>query len=124
MRRIRIPIVLALAAAVFAGPATPAAARTPLTLYVECFNLGGWNFYCFADATGGTGSYPTYSWSVAIQHGWRLPASTYSWVSSNSFYTTPCSQGDRITATVTVTDSGGATASGTSQPRYCSQWAD
>lgn len=113
MRRVRIPVVLALAAAAFAGSGTPAAARTPLSVGVDCWTGAG-SVICDAVANDGTGTYVSYSWTVAEGPGFGPPTSSYEVVSSGPALYSSCTAGYHVTATVTVRDSGGATASGSS----------
>ncbi|HEX8272601.1 MAG TPA: hypothetical protein VF615_08100 [Longimicrobiaceae bacterium] len=124
MRRIGIPLVLAFTAVGLAGSGTPATARTPLSILVDCFNNGGYTFACSAYPTGGTGSYSTYSWTVSIQPALSTVTNTYNVVTYDQFLHDNCSYRDKITATVTVTDSGGATATATSATMTCRYWPD
>lgn len=123
MRRIGILVVLALATAL-ASPVTPATARTPLSVSVECYNNGVYTYACAAYPGGGTGSYSTYSWTVSIQPVLSLQTRTYQAVSYDSSISGSCTYLDRITVMVTVTDSGGATATATSATMTCRYWPD
>ncbi len=125
MRRIGIPVVLALAAVALAGPANPATARTPLSVAVDCNNNGVYTYVCVAYPSGGTGSYSTYSWTVSILPPLSNQPNTYQTVTYDPYLSGGgCTYRDRITATVTVTDSGGATATATSATMTCRYWPD
>lgn len=113
MRRIGIPVLLALATAGVAGSGTPAAARTPLSVGVDCWTDAG-SVICDAVAYGGTGSYVSYDWTVAEGPGFGPPTSSYQVVGSSPALASSCTAGYHVTATVTVRDSGGATATGSS----------
>lgn len=125
MRRNGIPVTLALAAVAFAGPVTPAAARTPLSVAVSCNNNGVYTYVCSAYPTGGTGIYSSYSWTVSILPPLSTQPNTYHSVTNDPYLDGGgCTYRDRITATVTVTDSGGATATSTGPTITCRYWPD
>jgi hypothetical protein len=94
--------VLALAAAAagfthapVGAAAQPAVSASPLQVYVTC--RGTW---CDARARGGSGVYLEYEWQLADGSGPSADASPY------------CQSGLILGPSVTVTDSNGATASG------------
>jgi hypothetical protein len=113
-----VPAVLVLAG--FRG--VPAAEPT-LSAEVFCNNNGGGTFYCTAYPSGGSGPYSTYRWSFSefrplygTQPGYQETTSGERWYAS-------CSVDWTVNVSVTVTDSQGATGTG-STSFHCSQWAD
>ncbi|MBV9775396.1 MAG: hypothetical protein JO040_15680 [Gemmatimonadetes bacterium] len=120
MRRIGIPIVLALATLGLAGTSRPADARMRLTVTADCSPNGvtayGPAFTCTA-FTGGlpanTASY-TYTWDVTVGG-----SSYHEYTRSFREY---CTIGQTITGTVTVQDGTGATATASSTT-YCASSA-
>lgn len=127
MRRIRFLFVLALAAVGLAAPVTPAAARTPFSVLISCWNNGGGTFACRADPHGGTGSYVSHNWTITYHEPdwWIPPYTTYPTTgSSDTFYST-CEVGGSFSAQVTLIDSSGAVATSNQVVRHhCSQWAE
>jgi hypothetical protein len=123
MRRIGIVIALALTALGLAGHGTPAAAQTPISSPMGCWNNGGYNFGCSAVVSGGTGVY-SYDWTVSVRPALSSQTSTYHVVTYDPYLSGWCSAGDRITVTLTVTDSAGATKTTSGRSLTCSQWAD
>lgn len=124
MRRTCLVIALALAALGFAGHGTPASAQTPLSGFMGCWNNGGYTYGCSASISGGTGTY-SYDWAVTVRPA-RVGAqtSTYHVLTYDPYLSGWCSAGDRITVTLTVTDSAGATHTTSSMGVTCQQWAD
>ena len=78
----------------------------PPTISVYCDSYGG---YCEASASGGTGNGYSFTWSGAYE---QYDADGYSWASVDCYFT------GYTQVTATVTDSSGASASG-SQYYYC-----
>lgn len=114
MRRIGIPVVLALASVALAGTGTPAAARNPLEAGVDCWTVIG-SVFCEAFPVGGTGTYVSYVWSVEEWPDYDTvpPTSSYQ-VSGSSQLSSECTPEYDVRVTVTIRDSGGATTVGNS----------
>lgn len=118
MNRIRFLLVPA-----FLCLAAFAPARATLSVDgVFCNNNGGGTFGCYADVSGGTGVYTSYAWRFTERLLNYTYAPTYTTTYDQTVYDY-CTVGRSVSVLVTVTDSQGATASGTAQ-FYCSQWAD
>ena len=89
------------------SPTNPTPTPTnPPVIDVYCYDGGG---YCEAFASGGTGSGYSFSWSGAYE---QHDGDGYSWASVDCYFT------GYTQVTATVTDSSGASASG-SQYYYC-----
>lgn len=118
MRRIRIAVVLALAAVAFAGPATPAAARTPLSVEVDCAP-SDLSFSCDGVASGGATPYLYYYWTVTEYSHYDVenPSSSqvsyqYQVVTSSPTLSTSCTANRHVVVSVRVVDSVGSNATG------------
>ena len=116
---IRVSRLLAVLLFVFAMSATPPAHATTLTVSLTCSGMSpypgypGFSAYsCTANPSGGTGSYTAYTWTVSS--GW-YSSSTYSGAQTEHF---GCKHNTVRFQDVTVTDSGGATATAHSSI-YC-----
>lgn len=120
MRRTRY-LLLLLAVLAFAGFSRPPASTLSVD-GVYCNNGGGGYFYCYADVSGGSGSYSSYAWQYTEYRVTRTyytnRATTYDPTLSDN-----CTVDRNVAISMTVTDSQGATATG-STDLYCSQWAD
>lgn len=101
-----LPLLLALF-----GTSRTAAGST-LDVAPSCFNAGGGSAYCSAWVIGGTGTYVSYYWQFTDTK-WRQPTYNYSWTSTDPWMQESCRIGGTVTVTLTVTDSQGATGSGT-----------
>jgi hypothetical protein len=113
MRRIGIPVVLALAGVALAGTGNPATAHDPLMVGVDCYSNG--TTLCDAVAVGGTGTYISYDWTVEERPNLNSsPTSSYQTYGSNPQISNSCTSGYHVTVTVLVKDSQGATAVGNS----------
>jgi hypothetical protein len=108
--RYLLPVAAVFALAGF-GRATEA--ETTLTVNgVYCNNNGGGTFGCYVDVTGGTGTYTSY----ALRWTERRLSYTYGpyYASgSNPYVSGTCTVGWTLSVTAKVTDSQGATATGT-----------
>lgn len=105
-----IRLVGFLMVAVFGLLSTPiapsrAAAPPPLTCNLDCYALGHGHMQCEATVGGGTGSY-SYSWTPTPTAG------------GGALMISNCTQGHYYNASVSVTDSNGATA-GDSDTFFC-----
>lgn len=110
MRRIGIPVVLALAAVGMAGSSTPADARSPLTVEVDCapFDL---SFSCDAVVSGGATPYLYYYWTVTeSQYG--QPPYQYQVTTSSPTLASSCRADYHVDVSVMVLDHRGSTATG------------
>ena len=106
MLKIRIrALVLAIAAIGFlAVPVERGAARTTLDVGISCTSIGFQRLECYADVTGGTGTYTSYQWSPPSYPG-----------GATDYVIIRCSRPNaNQTVYLTVTDSGGN--SGRDQP--------
>jgi hypothetical protein len=101
-----LPVMLGLAGFVRA----PANDST-LTVELFCNNNGGGTFMCDAYVTGGTGLYTNYAWRVVEKYFSNTISDYRSNTSYHQIYGS-CTVGNTVYATVTVTDSQGATGSG------------
>jgi hypothetical protein len=122
MRRTRylLPVAAVLGLAGF-GRATRA--ETTLTVHGAYCNNGGGGFYgCYADVSGGTGSYVDYRWRFT-EYTLGGTYHTNQYGGPDGYVTGTCTVGRNVAVTVTVTDSNGAKATGNGD-FYCSQWAD
>lgn len=118
MRRIQIPVVLALAAVGMAGSSTPADARTPLAVEVDCAP-GDLSFSCDAVASGGTTPYLYYYWTVTEYSYWyaEAPSQNQVWyqyqvVTSTPTLSTSCTANRYVEVSVRMVDSVGSNATG------------
>lgn len=118
MRRTQLFIVLFSFLALFGISRT--VAGTTLSVHPGCFNAGNWVAACSPYVTGGTGNYVSYYWQFTDAL-WGQPTYSYSWTSTEPWLVENCR--GVVTVTLTVTDSQGATGSGT-HSIYCSQGAD
>lgn len=111
--------VLVLLALATVSVSTPAHASTLTVNWVDCAFQGYYNYTemtCFASASGGTGSYVSYTWFVDSSQG------DYTAVTSTDYLVRTCYSGyESLRVTVTVRDSAGATAS-RSTIRYTCGW--
>lgn len=119
--------VLLLLVAATVSVNTPAHAAALTVNYVDCwiYSYSGYNGYytCYADVSGGTGSYVSYTWNVTSTRG------NYSLITSTNTINRTCytgvpvdgtfPYGEYFTVGVTVKDSAGATASGRSYRLHC-----
>jgi hypothetical protein len=107
-RRIRA-LVLAVAAVGFlAVPVNRGAARTAVTVSLYCISAGHQRLDCQAYPSGGSGTYVYYHWTPTPVGGYSGP-----------YVLIPCARAyANQTASVTVTDSNGATGSAT-KTTYC-----
>jgi hypothetical protein len=123
MRRIGIPVALALAATALVNPVTPAAARTPLSVQPYCWINDWGSFACHAVTNGGTGSYVSYTWTIS--EGTEPHRYTYQKVTSSENLAGTCTVTADMVVAVTVKDSGGATAASNSGVVFnCSELID
>lgn len=114
MRRIGIPVVLALAGVALAGTGNPATAHDPLMVGVDCWTEIG-SALCDAVPFGGTGTYISYDWTVEERPNYdSSPTSSYQLYGSSPQLSNSCTPGYHVTVTVLVKDSQGATAVGNS----------
>jgi hypothetical protein len=111
MRPVRIPVVLALAAAAVAGSSTPADARTPLVVEVDCAP-GDLSFSCDAVASGGATPYLYYYWTVTEYSYYDVENPSSSQVSyqyqvsgSSPTLSTSCTANRHVVVSVRVLDS-------------------
>jgi|GEM_PF-1378522 len=114
MRRIGIPVVLALATAGFTGIGDSSTARKSLDVGVDCWTEIG-STLCDAIPMGGTGTYISYSWTVdefSLNTG--LLTTSYQVSGTNPQLSSSCIPDHHVVVTVTVMDSNGATAVGNS----------
>jgi len=114
MRRIGIPVVLALATAGFTGIGDSSAARSSFQVGVDCWTHIG-STLCDAVPTGGSGTYVSYSWTVdefSLNTG--LLTTSYQVSGTNPQLSSSCIPDHHVVVTVTVMDSKGATAVGDS----------
>ena len=91
-------LVLVAALGLVGASGTPGAPSTTLTVGLYCASLGHQRLECDADASGGTGSY-TYQWTPTPVLGGQEYAIVRCWAAYRN-----------QSVSVTVTDSGGATA--------------
>jgi hypothetical protein len=109
-RRIRALVLAVAAVAVLpAVPVERGAARTTLSVSLYCISAGHKRLDCQAYPSGGSGTYVYYHWTPTPVGGYQ--GAPYALI--------PCARAyANQTASVTVTDSNGATAS-TSATAYC-----
>lgn len=107
-RRIRLVVVFFMLAVVglLSASWAPNRAATVLTTGLDCYALGHGRMQCEATPEGGTGSYVSYAWTPTPTAG------------GGALMISNCTQWHYYTASVTVTDSDGATASA-SGTFYC-----
>lgn len=109
-------LALTLAAAVVAAvllavPVDRGAARTTLTVSLYCISAGNQRLDCQAYPSGGSGTYVYYHWTPTPVSGYQ----------GYQYALIPCARAyANQTASVTVTDSNGATASD-SQTAFCGE---
>jgi len=127
MRRAQFLILLPAFLALFGTTRT--AEGSTLSVYPGCFNNGNYVAVCSASVAGGTGNYVSYYWHVT-ETALLQPTNSYSSTSTDPYLRYSCVNGVNIngvngwvTVTLTVTDSQGATGTGT-QSIACSEWAD
>lgn len=112
--------VLSLLALATVSVSTPAHAATLAVDWVDCLSYNVYNgmiYACATHASGGTGSYVSYTWAVDSNQG------DYTVVTSTDTMETSCYPfAESIRITVTVRDSAGATASGRSAYRHYCGW--
>jgi len=115
MRRIGIPVVLALATAGFTGVGDSAAARSSFQVGVDCWTEIG-SALCDAVPIGGSGTFIAHDWIVEESPTVSgTPTSSYPvYGGSNPQLSSYCTPGYHVRVTVTVKDSTGATAVGNS----------
>ncbi|HEX6288081.1 MAG TPA: hypothetical protein VFZ66_02775 [Herpetosiphonaceae bacterium] len=102
-KRLVVLILLALATL---SASQPALATTLTITYLNCYQNGGGNFACDVIASGGTGSYASYTWVVRLNN-----SSSYQRVTTEPELIATCWVDKSFGVTVTVQDSSGATAS-------------
>ncbi|MBV9788427.1 MAG: hypothetical protein JOZ51_09660 [Chloroflexi bacterium] len=103
-------VVLALLAIAALSASTPAHASTPVGAGVMCYQANiQWPWFatyrCIGYASGGTGSYVSYTWKFNSSYG----NSTY--VTSQPEFDFTCSSGQQFQVDLYVTDSAGAIGS-------------
>lgn len=113
----RLFVLLLLAVATL-STSLPARASTPTVDMVFCPNTGGGYYHCYAYVTGGTASYTSFFWVVTAT-GFRR----YSYTTSYPELLGRCVVGNIYTVELTVTDSAGDTAVGSTSFR-CESGAD
>lgn len=122
----RLAVLLLLAATTVSFGVT-AHASTLTVDFTECIinYYSGYNgFYtCYADVSGGTGSYVSYTWNVISTRG-NYTVTTTSNTVDRTCYTGPYGDGtfpygEDFSVVVTVRDSAGATASARSYRLHC-----
>ena len=122
MRRTRylLPVVAVFA---FAGFGRATEAETTLSVNgVYCNNNGGGAFGCYVDVSGGSGSYVNYALSWT-QRRLSYTYGPFTASGSDPYVWGNCSVGWTLSVTATVTDSQGATATGTTT-HICRSAAD
>lgn len=120
MRRTQFLILLPVLLALF-GTAQAAVGST-LSVNPSCFNGGGGVAFCDPWVEGGAGTYVSYYWQITDTY-LSQSSYNYSWTSTEPWLEYSCRIGGTVTFTLTVTDSQGATGTGT-HSISCSQWAD
>jgi hypothetical protein len=103
-------LVLAMLSIAAMSASTPAHASTPIGVSVLCYQASiqpPWyaTYRCNAYASGGTGSYVSYTWKVYSSHG------NHTAFTSQPEFDWTCSRGSQFRVDVYVTDSAGATGS-------------
>lgn len=119
MRRTPFLILLPALLALFGTSRT--AAGSTLSVHPGCFNNGNFVAICSPSVTGGTGNYVSYYWQVT-DTAFQQPTYSYSLTTTEPYLRHSCING-WVTVTLTVTDSQGATGTGT-HSIACSEWAD
>ena len=125
MRRTPLLIILSALLALFGTNRT--AAGSTLSVHPGCFNNGNFVAICGPSVTGGTGNYVSYYWQIT-ETALLQPTYSYSLTSTDPYLRHSCINGINgingwVTVTLTVTDSQGATGTGT-HSIACSEWAD
>ena len=126
MRRTPLLIILSALLALFGTDRT--AAGSTLSVHPGCFNNGNFVAICSPSVSGGTGNYVSYYWQVTETAALQPPYS-YSLTSTDPYLQYSCVNGSLyginswVTVTLEVTDSQGATGTGT-HGIACSEWAD
>lgn len=101
-RRIRALVLAVAALGLLAVPVDRGAARTSLTVGLYCISAGHQRLDCQAYPSGGSGTYVYYHWTPTPVGGYQ----------GGPYVLIPCARAyANQTASVTVTDSNGATAS-------------
>ena len=115
-----LALLLTVAAAVLlAVPAERSAARTTLTVWARCLPAGdGSHLECYASPSGGVAPY-TYDWTPNPAPGFSEDSWTV--VPCSAKYYNPVHQYYVYQASVTVTDSYGATATRTASTTSCGE---
>jgi hypothetical protein len=107
-RILALTLVAVVVAVLLAAPVNRGVARTTLTVSLYCVSAGHQRLDCQAYPSGGSGTYVYYHWTPT-------PVSGY----SGAYVLIPCARAyANQTASVTVTDSNGATASA-SRTAFC-----
>jgi hypothetical protein len=107
--RIRALVLAVAALGLLAIPVNRGEARTALSVSLYCVSAGHQRLDCQAYAAGGSGTYVYYHWTPTPVAGYQ----------GGPYVLIPCARAyANQTASVTVTDSNGATA-GATKTTYC-----
>lgn len=117
-------VVLVLLALATVSVSTPAYAATLTVGSLGCQaafagGAAGYFYDCAAEVAGGTGRYTSYTWRIQL---WSNPPQYYS--TGGPFFSAQCTRGGLYTVSLTVRDSGGATASASSRFRCLDEYRD
>ncbi|HEV2708087.1 MAG TPA: hypothetical protein VGV59_19380 [Pyrinomonadaceae bacterium] len=108
-KRILALTLAAVVAVLLTVPVKRGAAQTTLTVWLYCVSAGDQRLDCQAYPSGGSGTYVYYHWTPTPVGGYQ----------GEPYVFIPCARAyANQTASVTVTDSNGATASAT-KTTYC-----